>query len=115
MTTTPPDRGGDSRRIVAAGRMGPDAGRGPWVNSLSPNAVRISGTLKYDRDALHRDEDPTMDGTYPNPVVKADYIDSMDKITGESRGRSVLSDPWADSAITAKAGRKRQNKRNSKA
>jgi hypothetical protein len=114
MATTPPDRGKDSRRMIAVGRLGPDAGRGPWVNSSKqPNAVRISGTLEYDRDALHRDGDPTMGGTYSNPVVKADYIDSMDKKTGESRGSAVLADPWADSAIVSKAGRKRKNKRNS--
>jgi len=115
MTTTPPDRGGDSRRIVAAGKLGPDAGRGPWVNSSTEhNAVRISGTLKYDRDALSRGDDPTMGGTYPNSVVKADYIDSMDKKTGESRGRAVLSDPWSNRALVAKAGRKRQGKRKDK-
>jgi hypothetical protein len=118
MATTPPDRGGDSRRIVAAGKLGPDAGRGPWVNSSTEhNAVRISGTLKYDRDAMHKNMpygDPTMDGAYPNPVVKADYIDHMDKKTGESRGSTVLADPWANSALVAKAGRKRQGKRKDK-
>jgi hypothetical protein len=101
--------------MIAVGRLGPDAGRGPWVNSSTEhNNVRISGSLKYDRDALHRDEDPTLGGTYPNPVVKADYVDSMDKKTGESRGRTALADPWANSAIVAKAGRKRQNKRKDK-
>jgi hypothetical protein len=67
----------------------------------------MAGSMKYDRDALHNDADPTIDGAYPNPVVQTDLVDHRDKTTGESRGDAILTDPWHDTALAAKAGRKR--------